>query len=896
MKTAFRSAALALLAGAAMPLPAFAQAPAAAPLGTPSQTRGATADTVTTQLPRGVRPSHYDVTVTPDAKALTFTGKAAITIDVLEQTRTITLQAADLAIAKAALATGAGKRLGAAAVALDAAAQTATFTFAKAIAPGSYVLSIDYAGKINTQAFGFFALDYKAADGSQKRALFTQFENSDARRFMPSWDEPFYKATFTLGVVTGSDEVAVGNLPVASSKELGKGRKLVTFGQSPKMSTYLLFVGLGDFERRTKQAGTTEVGVLTKRGDLDQADYALNASADLLPWMNEYFGVAYPLPKLDHIAAPGRNPFFSAMENWGGIFYFENAMLLDPKIASNSLRERIFTVVAHEMAHQWFGDLVTMSWWDDLWLNEGFASWMEGRASERFHPEWHAELTAMGSRELAMGQDAYVTTHPIITPIKTVEAASQAFDSITYSKGEAVIRMLEAYAGSDQWRAGVQAYMKRYNHSNTVTDDLWREIEKTSGKPIADIAHDFTLQPGIPLVKVAATCAGGRTALSLEQGEFTRDRADKQPLAWRVPVRAAGIDAGQPAAETLLQGKGALAVAGCGPVVVNAGQSGYYRVLYDPATFAGLAKAIARVQPVDQLGLINDAAALGYAGRQPMGDMLDLVKGLPADASPQVMERAASVLAGLADYAQGNASRAAALKRFASARLLPVLERLGWTPRSDEPVVEGDLRAALIETLGDIGEPAVLAEARRRFAASKTDRAAIDPSLRVPILTVVATNADAATWEALHGLAREETSAQVRTTLYSLLGVAKDPALADKALTLALGDEPGVTTSPVIVTAAAGENPDKAFDFVMAHYDAVMARVDGSGATRYVAKLAQGSADPAMPAKLKAYAAARLTPDTRRPVEEAIARIEDRIKVRDTRMAEVDAWLAKAGY
>jgi aminopeptidase N len=884
MKKPYRRAALALLAGVALPFSVSAQE-----VGTASTTKGATAETVTTQLPRSVRPNHYDITVTPDAKAMTFAGKAAITVDVVEATQTITLQAAELTIAKAAL-TKSGKKAGTPTVSLDEAAQTATFTFAKPIAPGSYVLAIDYAGKINTQAYGLFALDYKAADGSAKRALFTQFENSDARRFMPSWDEPFYKATFSLKTIVPTEEVAVGNLPVESRKDLGGGKTLVTFGTSPKMSTYLLFFGLGDFERKTKMAGDTEVGVLTKKGDLAQADYALNASADLLPWMNSYFGEKYPLPKLDHIAAPGRSQFFSAMENWGGIFYFENAMLLDPKIASNALRQRIFTVVAHEMAHQWFGDLVTMSWWDDLWLNEGFASWMESRAAAKFHPEWHPELTATGERERAMDQDAYVTTHPIIHHIATVEEASQAFDNITYAKGEAVIRMLEAYAGSDEWQKGVQAYMARYKHSNTVTDDLWREIDKASGKPISQIAHDFTLQPGIPLVKVTSSCAAGSTTLALEQGEFTRDRADKQPLAWRVPVSAAGTD--DTRAETLLQGKGSLKVAGCGPVVVNAGQSGYYRVLYDAKTFAGLVKGIASVQPVDQLGILNDAVALGYAGNQPMADMLDVVKNLPANASPQVMERAAKVIGGLADFAKDNAKRKAALSRFASARLLPVLNTLGWEPKADEQATAGDLRATLIDTLGTLGEPSVVAEARRRFA----DPASIDPSVKVAVLTVVAKNADAATWDKLHTMAQEETSAQVKTTLYSLLGRANDKALADKALALSLTDEPGVTTSPVIVSAVGGEHPEQAFDFVLANYDAVMSRVDSSGATRYVGHLATGSSDPAMPAKLDAYAKQRLAAGSRRPVDEAIAKIQNRIQVGQTRMPEVDAWLAKQGY
>lgn len=873
------------LAGAALVLPLAAQAQTAPAAGS------ATAETVTTQLPRDARPVHYDVQVEPDAANLRFEGKVAITLDLVAQTRSITLNAADLTIASASLATGKGKRAGTPTVALDAAAETATFTFGKPLKPGRYVLSIDYAGKINTQANGLFALDYKAADGTAKRALYTQFENSDARRFMPSWDEPFHKATFTLKALVPEGQMAIGNLPATSTTPAGKGKVLVTFGESPKMSTYLLFFALGDFERASKQVGGTEVSVVTKRGDLAQAGYAHDEAVRLLPWMNDYFGAAFPLPRLDNIAAPGRSQFFSAMENWGAIFYFENAMLVDPKTASNPVRQRIFTVVAHEMAHQWFGDLVTMAWWDDLWLNEGFASWMESRATEQFHPEWQPELTAVGARERAMGQDAYVTTHPIIHHVATVEEASQAFDGITYAKGEAVIRMLEGYAGADKWRDGVRAYIGRYAHGNTVTDDLWREVEKASGKPIAQIAHDFTLQPGIPLVRATASCAGGVTTLALAQGEYSRDVPGKTPLAWHVPVRAAM--AGGPVAETLLEGKGSLAVEGCGPVVVNAGQSGYYRVLYDPAAFARLSQGIAGVAPVDQLGVLNDAVALAYTGQQPFADALGLVKALPADAAPAVMERAAKVIAGLAEYARTDPSRRAALGRLGTARFSPVLARLGWAPRAGEQGIDGNLRAALIETLGDLGDAGVVAEARRRFLASASDPAAIDPSVRVAVLTVVAKNADAATWDTLHAMAKAETSAQFRDTLYSLLGMARDPALADRALALSLTDEPGVTTTPVIISSVASSHPDRAYDFVIANYDAVMGRLDGSAATRYLARVAQGSQDPAMIGKLKAYADARIAASARRPVDEAIARIADRIKVRDTRMGEVDAWLAK---
>lgn len=863
-------------------------------LAAPSTSIGATADTVTTQLPRDVRPVHYDVTVTPDAAALTFTGQLTITIEVVKPVSAITLQAADLAFGKVSLASATGKALGIGKVTTDANAQTASFAFGDTIAPGRYQLAISYSGKINTQAFGLFALDYEAADGAKKRALYTQFENSDARRFIPSWDEPFYKATFSLKAIVPSDEMAVSNLPVASRAPAGEGRTLVTFGKSPKMSTYLLFFGLGDFERATINAGGTEVGVITKRGNLQQAQYALDESAKILPWYNEYFGTPFPLPKLDNIAAPGGSQFFGAMENWGAIFTFERALLLDPKIASNRSRELIFNDAAHEMAHQWFGDLVTMSWWDDLWLNEGFASWMQSRATAHFHPEWHPELDAVASRESAMAQDALATTHPVIHHVATVEEASQAFDSITYDKGQAVIGMLEAYTGSDNWRTGVRSYMKRHAYANTVTDDLWREMEAASGKPITQIAHDFTLQPGIPLVKVSGVCSGGMTQLTLDQGEFTRDRPGKAPLSWHVPVAAATI--GGTPSETLLAGHGSLKVAGCGAVVVNTGQTGYYRVLYTPELFGSIARSFARIAPVDQAGILNDATALGFAGQQPMSDMLDIVQNLPVDAMAQIMEQGAGLLDVLYAYAKGIPERQAKLTRLASSRFLPALDRLGWAPKAGEPVTDGNLRSSLIRILGDVGEPSVVAEANRRFIASATEPAAIDPSVRTAILSVVALHADQATWDKLHAMARAEPSAQVKALLYARLGATRNPELADRALMLALTDEPSATDRPSIINAVSDEHPEKALDFVLAHYDTVMAMIDSSAATRFVARLADGSLDPATIGKLETYANAHLQPEARRPTEEAVAYIRYRLKVRSERMGAVDDWLAKTGY
>ncbi|MDB6163468.1 MAG: aminopeptidase, partial [Xanthomonadaceae bacterium] len=505
----------------------------------------------TTQLPRNVRPTHYDVAVVPHAQAMDFDGRVAVAIDVLQPTASITLNAEDLVFSAVTVAAAkGGSTTPASHVAVDADQQTATFTFAKPLPVGAYVLTMAYTGRIGTQANGLFALDYDTPAG-HKRALYTQFENSDARRFIPSWDEPDYKATFDLQATVPSAQMAVSNMPAAKTTVLPNGMTQVRFMASPKMSTYLLFFALGDFDRATLQSGRTQVGVVTQKGLVPQARFALESSRDVLREYNEYFGTPYPLPKLDNVAAPGQSQFFGAMENWGAIFTFEHTLLLDPTIASESDRQRVFEVAAHEMAHQWFGDLVTMRWWDDLWLNEGFATWMSARTTTKLHPEWHSELSEVESRQSAMSRDSVASTHPVVQHVETVEQASQAFDAITYSKGAAVIRMLESYVSADAWRTGVRSYMRKHAYGNTVSDDFWQSVEKAAGKPITAIAHDFTLQPGVPLIRVeSGTCSGGKTTLQLTQGEFTRDRPDKTPLTWPVPVIAQVP--GNPVARTLV--------------------------------------------------------------------------------------------------------------------------------------------------------------------------------------------------------------------------------------------------------------------------------------------------------------------------------------------------------
>jgi len=881
--------ALVLLASAAFvcTAPAASAAPATPQKDTVDQG-------VPTQLPRTAIPHHYALTVTPHADSLSFDGTVVIDLNVITPTSELVLNAANLDFARATLANAKARSGTAAKVSTDADAQTATLTFPRTIAPGAYRLTIAYTGKINTQANGLFALDYKNPAGAQKRALFTQFEPADARRFVPSWDEPDYKATWQVTAVVPASDMAVSNMPAQRTTKLAGGLKRVTFMQTPQMSSYLLFFGTGEFGRIAKMAGKTEVGIVMGRGNESKARTALDAEAAILPYYNEYFGIDYPLPKLDNVAGPGQSQFFSAMENWGAIFTFERVLLDDPAVTTEGERHAIFGVEAHEMAHQWFGDLVTMAWWDDLWLNEGFASWMATKATQHFHPDWGAEFQTVGAREGAMGQDALATTHPIVQKIRTVDQANQAFDGITYSKGQAVISMLEGYASPEVWQKGIQGYIRAHRYQNTRTDDLWRAVEQAGATGLTQMAHDFTLQPGVPLIRVGATqCVNGQTVANLTQDEFSADRKSGSftPLAWHVPVRASTI--GGPVTTVVTQGRQTrLTVAGCGPLLLNSGQTGYYRTLYQPAAAQALLGAFSRLDPKDQFGVVADQASLSYADYQPMGTALDFVSAIPADAQPELIDLGLGYWSGLYQAFDGDAANQQRIAAIMEKRYAPVLSRIGLTPQTGEKPTITTLRPALIGALGRIRDPQVTAEASRLFAALQTNPKAIPGGLQRTWLSIIAGNADAATWEQIHAMAQKAQSATERQNLYSLLGATQDETLARRALDLALTDEPGKTVSAGMIGAVAGRHPELALDFVLSHLDQVSKFVDTTSQSRYVARLASGSTKAETVGKLESYASSHLAPTSRKPIDQAINIIKVRQTTQPRVKAQVAQWLA----
>jgi aminopeptidase N len=849
--------------------------------------------TVPTQLPRTAIPHHYAITVTPHADKLTFDGSVAIDVDVLQPTNSLTVNAADLSISKATVSANGAAPL-AATVTTDADAQTATVTFPRQLAPGAYRLAIDYSGKINTQANGLFALDYTNKEGKDARALFTQFEAADARRFVPSWDEPDYKATFDLTANIPANEMAVSNMPASGTKTLGNGMKAVTFRTTPTMSSYLLFFAYGDLERISKPAAGAEVGVVASRGNAEKGRLALDAEALILPYYNQYFGVPYPLPKLDNVAGPGQSQFFSAMENWGAIFTFERSLLVDPAISTEADRQRIFETEAHEMAHQWFGDLVTMAWWDDLWLNEGFASWMATKTVQHFHPDWGPEIDRVGARESAMALDSLSSTHPVVQEVRTVEQANQAFDAIAYSKGESVISMFEDFAGPNVWQAGIQNYVKAHAYRNTRTADLWAAVEGAGAKGLKEIATDFTMEPGIPLISVGPTqCVNGATVTSLTQSEFSSDRrgeASARPLSWHVPVKAS---AGGTVAQVVTAGRTtSLSVPGCGPLLVNAGQRGYFRTLYAPAQAQALVALMPKLPAVDQYGLMADQMVLSTNGYQPMATGLDFLDAIPSNANARVAQRAVLRWDDIHDLLDQDPAARAKIEARVSRAYGPRLQQLGFAPKAGESAIDALLRPTLIATLGEYRDPRVLAEAKRLFAAWQADSDAIPGSLKTTWLGVIARNADAATWEAIHAKAKAATGFAERTSLYQLLGRAQDEALAKRTLELALTDEPGKTLSAGMITAVAQQHPRIAVDFVLAHLAQVNQLIDISGRSSFMQRLASDSHDASLIPVLEAYAKANLAESDRQPIQRAI----DRIRVQSSQIgriqAETAAWLA----
>ncbi len=811
------------------------------------------------KLPKNVVPTFYDLRLTPDIGQRTFAGQETVQVTVKTPTDRFVLNAKDLAITVPELKDADGTLLRPR-VDLDAAKETCTLTFPAALPAGTYVLDLHFTGKINQNGAGLFASTYAGADGKPETMLCTQMEPTDARRMFPCWDEPSFRAKFRVGVeLSEADKglTAVSNMPLDKSVPAAGGGVLHTFQATPPMASYLVVLAVGNLEQIGGEADGIPIHVFAPKGRVQHGQYALASAEKILHFYDDYFGVKFPLPKLDLIAVSGGSSFGGAMENWGGIVFAEAALLHDPAASSQAHQQRVFEVVAHEMAHQWFGDLVTMAWWDNLWLNEGFAEWMGQTATDRFNPGWEYWGNIAENKDYAMASDARATTHPIQQPVVNEMDAVRAFDEITYNKGQGFIRMLESFLGPDQFRDGLRRYMKAHAYGNTTTADLWAALADSSGQSVQEIAAGWTEQPGFPLVSVGLDPAKpGEVRLS--QRRFTVHDPQAAPLRWKIPVTdvASGPETH---GSLLLEADTTMPIpAGGDSPKFNAGGSGYYRVAYDEASLRPLLARFNALSAPDQENLLRDAWAAVQADLGPVTAYLQMAQALrPEETNPLVWEQVCAVAASVDRlYVGGGPAARMAWRQAMTAVLRPVFAHYGWQPAPGEGAPAKQLRSALIERLGFFDDPQVVAGCRERFAAFVHDPDALPPDIRRAVCEVAGHHADDATYDALLILAGKAASDEQKQLFYFALAGAADPAHAQRTLELAARDEtPSIEQRTLLAgVSGPGEQPGRTVEFLRANLDRLLAKVSPMAKNLYVPIFYGAFHDAARADELESYA------------------------------------------
>jgi aminopeptidase N len=850
------------------------------------------------KLPKDIRPTEYAIRIVPDLDKLTFAGSETVKLRAEKSVTKLVLNALEMGIASASID---GQELPKKAIVLDAAEQTLTLTLPNEIPEGDHELALKFGGKINAQGQGLFYARYQEQETNEKKIMFgTQFEATDARRMFPCWDEPSFRAKFQLSTVVPENFTAVSNMPVEGETKVDGGKE-VRFATSPSMSSYLVVLCAGEFDSIEGEQDGVKLRVVTTKGKAETGRYALESEAKILHYYNEYFGVPYPLPKLDLIAVPGG--FGGAMENWGGITYYEAVLLFDPKNSSTETKQDIFAVIAHEMAHQWFGDLVTMAWWNNLWLNEGFASWMGSKCTDRFNPEWNEWLRRSVSRDpsrrigfpkdTAMQSDARSTTHPVQQPIKTEAEAGSAFDEITYRKGQSIIRMLESFLGEEVFRDGIRKYIAAHKFSNTTTADLWEALTEISGKPVGEIAPGWTEQAGFPVVKVEHQ----ENTIKLTQERFTVHFPDSPAAQWQIPLTY--VTAAQAATSGfLLRDKSANLpneVPNDKAIKFNAQDAGYYRVQYDSASWNLLVAQVSRLSEADRVNLLIDAWALVQANRQPLSHFLSLVDQVVNDDQVAVYDQIIDTFTFINRLLAGDPTRPR-FQQYARAVLRPAFDRVGWAAKPGEPSKIAFLRASLIRGLGLLNDSDIIAGCRSRFDRFVSDPTTVPPDLRPTIFAVVGRYADSGTWEKLHKLGLKTTSTEEKQYYYEALGNAIDPKLIMRTIAIALTDELPTSRAAALLPFAArqGERPELVWDYAQAHMKALLAKQDALAVNGFAGGLFTFFSNPKDAETLERYAKANLPPSAARSVAKAIDEIGFRAEFRQRLVPELKAWMEAA--
>src|SRR6266511_2030289 len=847
------------------------------------------------KLPKEVVPVDYSVRIVPDIDKFTFTGTERVRLDVRRAVHRVLLNALELKIIDASID---GKALPESAIEIDPANELLILAMPSDLAPGEHILALAFQGTVNQHSQGLFYVRYQEqGSGIRKVMLGTQFEATDARRFFPCWDEPAFRARFQLTVVVAENWLAISNMPIESERKIAGGKE-VRFAPTPPMSSYLNVFVAGELDLIESQVGPTQIRVIARKGKAELGRYALEASAEILKYYNDYFGVPYPLPKLDQIAIPGG--FGGAMENWGGITYYESRLLFDPKSSSAETKQNIYGVLAHEMAHMWFGDLVTMAWWDNLWLNEGFASWMGSKCTAHFNPQWEVWLARDLPRdptrrtgiakEAAMEGDARSTTHAIQQRVATEAEANSAFDDITYKKGQSFLRMLESFLGEDVFREGICRYMAAHMYSNTTTADLWNALSEASGKPVGEITAGWTEQPGFPVVKVNREQDAN---VSLTQERFAVNFTKAPPLQWKIPLTYAVV--GETPA-TLLMSRKVDSIHNIPPdraLKLNVNGAGNYRVEYDQPSWKLLLGALKNLGVEDRVNLLSDAWALVQANRASVALYFELVEKLPASTELAEREQIIHVL-DFSNRLLSGSSEQEKFQRYARSLLRPTFDAVGWEAKPDGQVAAAtNLRASLITALGNLNDPKIVANCRERFKAFLANPDSLPPDLRPAVFSVVGRYADEATWNKLHQLGLKTMSIEEKQNYYDALAGAMDPKLVKKTLPIALTDELPTSRAVFLVSRVARESghPDIAWDFARANMKALLAKTDALGANTYPPGLFTFFSDDSRAEELRTYAENSLPAASAPEVAKALNEVQYRAEFKKRITSQLSAWI-----
>jgi puromycin-sensitive aminopeptidase len=774
------------------------------------------------RLPRTVVPERYVIELTPDLDAATFDGRVGIEVHVGDPVDTMVLNAIELDITSAVLTT-AGGRTFTASVTTDETLERATLHFDESVPAGAATVTIVFTGILNDHLHGFYRSTFVDADGVTQVIATTQFESTDARRAFPCWDEPDFKATFALTLVVADHLTALSSGAEIADEVLPGGRRRVRFAETMRMSTYILAWVVGPFELTAPvDVDGVPLRLAAPRGRSALTPFGIECGSHALRYLSSYFDIPYPSDKIDHVAIP--DFAFGAMENLGCVTYRESALLADLDRASQLELMRVAQVVAHETAHMWFGDLVTMKWWNGIWLNEAFATFMELKATDDFRPDWQAWTAFGAGKSAALVTDGLMATRSVEIEVGAPQEAEAMFDVLTYQKGGSVLRMLEQYLGEETFRRGISRYLRQHHHANTETSDLWDALEAESGEPVRATMDSWIFQGGHPLVGVEA--ADG-TGIVLSQRRFLyRGETDDR---WVVPVNLrASVDGKIVERRILLDDTVTIDLGGqLDWAVINEGGWGFYRVGYSPDLLGRLTRAGLQeiCDPLERLGLIGDAWAQVMSGAADVGSWVDLVRALGDEADPDVWAAVSGPLAVL-DRVADDKDRpvlAEAVRRVAG----PAFDRLGWDPAPGESERDAISRSRLIALLGTVAaDTAIRAEAAARLARFETDSGALAADILSATVGVVAATGGDEAYDMILGRYRTAGTPQDQVRYLMSLATFPDPHLLTRSLDLALSTEVRSQDGPSLIAAVLvnRDGAALAWSWIEDHWDRIAAR------------------------------------------------------------------------